>query len=228
MTAKVYFPIIGLCSNSKFDISYQSKEQKAENHCFLSILTNCVWQNSIKFQNIKHNFIKTCMLRAENPQQGSSADEKKCMSANIFTNITISMSNGQISPTNITKCQKVKHWIPTSTGLPQKICLPLTSDVSAPPLDLELFSPIGTCNHLLLLSLLLSLFWYKILLSLLLYNFSPTLGPAISSCCKSCQIFLRSVSNILSSSHFSIDPKIQEHKALKVDEGLGLLYENCG
>ena len=161
MTAKVYCLIIGLCSNSKFDISYQIKEQIAEKHCFLSILTNCVWQNSIKFQNIKHDFIKTCMLRAENPQQGSSADEKKCTSANIFTNITISMSNGQISPTNVTKCQKFKHWIPTSTGLPQKICLPLTSDVSAPPLDLELFSPIGTCNQLLLLSLLLSLFWYK-------------------------------------------------------------------
>ena len=46
------------------------------------------------------------MLRAENPQQGSSADEKKCKGANIFTNITIPMSNGQISLINITKMPK--------------------------------------------------------------------------------------------------------------------------
>ena len=59
------------------------------------------------------------------------------------------------------KWQKVKHWIPTSPILPQKICLPLTSDVSAPPLDLELFSPIATCNQFLLILLLLLLFWYN-------------------------------------------------------------------
>ena len=46
------------------------------------------------------------MLRAENPQQGSSADEKKCMNANIFTSITPPMSNSQILPNNIAKLPK--------------------------------------------------------------------------------------------------------------------------
>ena len=46
------------------------------------------------------------MLRAENPQQRSSADKKKCMSANISTSITPPMSNGQILPNNIAQMPK--------------------------------------------------------------------------------------------------------------------------
>ena len=125
------------------------------------------------------------MLRAENPQRGSSADEKKCMRANILTNIIISMSNGQILLTNITKMTKGKTLNSNITNTASKDLL--TSDLWRVCSSTGSWTFLPHCD---LQSVLVNII---IAIVILIYNFSPTLGPAISSCCKSCQIFLRSV-----------------------------------